>query len=163
MKDLNGKKWSLLYQGSRDGFRSCNFHYHCLDKSNTLTIVKSTNGNIFGGFASVKWIFEVQIWQYDQNAFIFSLVNKENRPLLFEHSSSDDHSICSYIRFGPIFGSGNDMVIVDNSNANTDSFSSLGATYTHPDYPFGSERAKTILAGSVFFQVQEIEVFQLRQ
>jgi hypothetical protein len=54
-KDLNCQKWSLLYRGSRDGFRASNFHSHCDNKPITLTIIKSTSGNIFGGFTSAHW------------------------------------------------------------------------------------------------------------
>jgi hypothetical protein len=164
-KELNGQNWSLLYRGTRNGFRASDFHYHCDDKPNTLTIVQTTNGNIFGGFTSAQWIstkpseFNVL---YDNRAFIYSLVNKENRPLIFEHSSSDNESICRALFFGPIFGSGFDLVICNCSNTNTTSYSDLGKTFTHPEYPYNTEKAKTILAGSRSFQVQEIEVFQIQ-
>ena len=161
-KDLNGLSWSLLYQGSRDGFGASDFHSHCDTKPNTLTIVKSTSGNIFGGFSSVQWNPN-NLWQDDKIAFIFSLVNKENRPLLFEHSSSRTFSIGTISYFGPVFGYGYDISISDSSNTNSSSYSNLGLTYTHPDYPFESERAKTILSGSHSFQVQEIEVFQMQE
>ena len=49
-KELNGKKLSLLYRGSRDGFEASDFHSHCGGKPNTFTIVRSKSGNIFGGF-----------------------------------------------------------------------------------------------------------------
>ncbi len=44
------EKWSLLYRGSRDGFRASDFHSQC-DKAKgpKLTIIKSTQGFIFGG------------------------------------------------------------------------------------------------------------------
>ena len=162
-KDLNDRKWSLLYRGSRDGFRASDFHSNCDHKPNTLTIVKSIIGNIFGGFTIAQWSSPVNAtWQFDNKAFIFSLVNKENRPLIFEHTSNVNkkYSICSMNNRGPIFG--NDLLISDNSNSNTNSFSNLGYTYTHPEYSFESERAKTILAGTFYFQVQEIEVFQMQ-
>ena len=159
-KTLNGKKWSLLYQGSRHGFRSADFHFRCDNKPNTLTIVKSTGGNIFGGFTTVEWKSN-ESWKCDKSAFIFSLVNKENKTLLFEQASNNNDSIGLYVNFGPMFGAGNDILISDNSNMNTDSFSNLGFTYTHPEYTIGSEKAQAILAGSRNFQVQEIEVFQL--
>ena len=167
-KELNGRKWSLLYRGSRDGFRGSDFHSHCDNKPNTQTIVKSTSGNIFGGFTSAQWSSTVfGTWEDDKSAFIFSLLNKENRSLIFENKSNNERSICSYEDYGPIFGRGNDIFISDYSNTNTDtntnSYSNLGKTYTHPDYPHGSEKAKTILAGSFNFQVQEIEVFQMQQ
>ena len=161
-KELDDRKWSLLYRGSRDGFEASDFNTHCNDKPNTLTIVQSTNGNIFGGFTSAQWDLSSS-WQFDKSAFIYSLVNKENRPLLFEHSSSDTSSIYSSPSYGPLFGSGKDLVIYSSSNMNTTNYSNLGKTYTHPEYPLGSEKARKILAGSQFFKVQEIEVFQMQQ
>ena len=161
-KDLNGRKWSLLYQGSRDGFLAYDFHSNCDYKPNTLTIVKSTSGHIFGGFTNILWNI-IRSFTYDKNAFIFSLVNKENRPLLFEHSSSDINSIVTHPYYCPTFGRGHDFHISNFSNTNTNSYSNIGLTYTHPEYEFGSERAKTILAGTQYFQVQEIEVFQMQQ
>ena len=79
-KDLNGRKWSLLYQGTRDGFLASNFHSHCDNKPNTLTIVKSTNGNVFGGYTSAQWK-STESYECDKSAFIFSLVNKEKKSL----------------------------------------------------------------------------------
>ena len=161
-KELNDRKWSLLYRGSRDGFGAFDFHSNCDHKPNTLTIVKSLNGNIFGGFASVEWKSSTSL-DIDKSAFIFSLVNKDNRTLIFEQSSSDKYSICSYKDLGPIFGVGHEFAISNSSNTNTNSISNLGYTYSHQDYPFGSEKAKTILGGSRYFQVLEIEVFQMQQ
>lgn len=103
-KDLNGRKWSLLYQGSRDGFRASNFHSHCDNKPNTLTIVQSTSGNIFGGFTNAHWSSPViETTQYDKSAFIFNLVNNDNRPLIFEQSLNKNHSIFLFKQCAPIF------------------------------------------------------------
>ena len=160
-KDMNGRKWSLLYQGSRDGFLAYDFHSRCDSKPNTLTIIKSQSGNIFGAFTSVLWN-SIGTWQDDKSAFIFSLVNKENRPLIFEHSSSKLNSLVSHKNFCPTFGQGHDLHISNFSNTNRNSYSNLGYTYTHPDFEYGSEKAKKHLAGSYYFQVQEIEVFKMQ-
>ena len=160
-KDLNDRKWSLLYRGSRDGFQASDFHSRCDHKPNTLTIVKSLNGNIFGGFTSAQWKSTTSL-DINKSAFIFSLVNKENRLLIFEQSSNDDYSICSFKNFGPIFGGAHDFVIYNSSSTNTNCSSNLGSTYIHPDYPFDSQKADTILGGSRYFQVLEIEVFQMQ-
>ena len=174
-KDLNGRKWSLLYQGSRDGFAATDFHSRCDGKPNTLTIVKSTSGNIFGGYTIIPWesiAYDVENgYEYDNSAFIFSLVNKENRPLIFEHTYECENikedvargSVWSSSEDGPTFGGGHDLYISNRSNTNKSSVSHLGNTYTHPDYPKGSKRTKAILAGSQSFQVDEIEVFQLEE
>ena len=49
------QKWNLIYKGSKDGFKASDFHSKCDDKSNTLVIVKSSNGNVFGGYTEQSW------------------------------------------------------------------------------------------------------------
>ncbi len=82
------KKWNLIYKGSKNGFKSSDFHSKCDDKPNTLVIIKSKNGNVFGGYTEKSWsnidsmssMYE-HIDKLDSSAFIFSLINKENRSL----------------------------------------------------------------------------------
>jgi hypothetical protein len=59
---------------------------------------------------------------------------------------------------GPLFGVG-DIVIASDSNSNRLSYSSFGICYEHIDYQYGSDKSKSILAGSHKFQTVEIEVF----
>ena len=74
-------KWSLLYRATRDGFGAKDFHSKCDNHSNTLTIFKAKqSSNIFGGFTSVEWDSS-NGWKSDLNAFIFSLTNKDNKPV----------------------------------------------------------------------------------
>ena len=81
-KYLNDKQWSLLYRSSRDGCRASDFHSHCDNKPRTLTIIKATSGNIFGGYKNLI----TNANEYDKRSFILSLVNNENRTLVFEQS-----------------------------------------------------------------------------
>ena len=76
-------KWSLLYRGTRDDFGGKAFHSKCDGKSNTLTILKAKQSKfIFGGFTAVNWESSNNLkYKSDQNAFIFSLTNKDNTPL----------------------------------------------------------------------------------
>ncbi len=60
---------------------------------------------------------------------------------------------------GPVFGGGSDLFIADQSNLTTYSYSNLGCSFTHPDYAYESNEAKSFLAGSSKFQVSEIEVY----
>jgi hypothetical protein len=55
LRDLPGKRWTLLYRGSRDGFQGSTFHEKCDGKSNTLTVIETTKGFVFGGFTPVAW------------------------------------------------------------------------------------------------------------
>jgi len=51
-----GQEWDLKYRASKDGFKSTDFHRKCDGIPNTLTVIKSKSGNIFGGFIEQKWL-----------------------------------------------------------------------------------------------------------
>ena len=148
----------MKYRGTRDGFSTGSFNTKCGGVANTLTIIKSTSGNIFGGFAEKAWISSGQ-WVQDPKAYIFSIVNKDNKP--FKAVSNNNGAITCYAN-GPVFGGfgkGSDIYISSDSNTNQTSACNFGDTFKHTDYQFGTEKAKTILAGSYNFQTVEIEVF----
>jgi hypothetical protein len=48
-------RFSLLWRGSRDGFAARDFHRRCDGRSPTLTVIRDTRGNVFGGFTGVAW------------------------------------------------------------------------------------------------------------
>jgi hypothetical protein len=151
------KQWKLQYRATRDGFTGENFHSKCDGIANTLTIIKSTNGNIFGGFTENAWKSTGGYYN-DQKAFIFSLVNKENKPFKVM-CSIGGYAINCNSTYGPTFGGGFDIHVSSDSNSNQTSYSNFGHTYKHADYQYGTEKAKSILAGSYNFQTLEIEVF----
>ena len=153
----SAQQWKLQYRGTRDGFTGQNFHSKCGGIANTLTIIKSTNGNIFGGFAEKAWDSSNQFYD-DQNAFLFSLVNKENNPFKVMCTNGAFAIYCNS-SYGPTFGGGCDIHIASGSNSNQDSYSNFGSFYKHADYTAGTEKAMSILAGSKNFQTLEIEVF----
>jgi hypothetical protein len=136
-----------------------------------LTIIKITNGNIFGVFAEKAWTDDDLV---DPKAFIISLINKENRPFKAMISSpysskktlqkSGSKYYALYPSNGLYFGYDGhhgtvDISISFDSNANHDSYSNFGYAFRHQDYPAGSAKAQAILAGSQYFQTIEIEVF----
>jgi hypothetical protein len=53
--EFAGKSSALLYRGSRDGFTRSAFHGKCEKHSNTVTIIETTKGYIFGGFTPLVW------------------------------------------------------------------------------------------------------------
>ena len=152
------KQWKLQYRATKDGFSAQNFHTKCDTVANTLTIIKSTNGNIFGGFTEKAWDSSAQNYTVDPKAFIFSLVNKENKPFKIMCPNGTDAIYCKSTR-GPTFGGGFDIHISSDSNSNQTSYSNFGHTYKHAEYQYNTEKAKSILAGSYNFQTLEIEVF----
>ena len=99
-------------------------------------------------------------------AFLFSLVNKPGcPPVTFRPTGPGDYGSYEYAIYscssaGPIFGSGNDIYIASEASSNTYSRSHLGRTYNAPSgHKLGSEFAESFLAGSLYFQPDEIEVF----
>ena len=170
---LDGQKFKLLYRASRDGFEASNFHSKCDNIYKTITIVKSRNGNIFGGYTALFWD-QSSGYKTDNNAFIFSLVNLHNSPIKIACSPGQNAIYCSS-GYGPTFGSGHDFHIADNSNSNQSSYSKLSTSYIHPNYNNqhsyneyvyngniynNQNEAQRFLAGSNNFYVDEIEVFQ---
>jgi len=61
--------------------------------------------------------------------------------------------------FGPTFGVGADLYICNDSNTSNSSYSNIGVSYKHPNYGYGSNKAKSFLAGSYNFRTKEIEVY----
>ncbi len=55
---LTGQKkgWKLLYRASKEGFSASSFHSKCNNQGPTITIIQSTNGNIFGGYNTASWV-----------------------------------------------------------------------------------------------------------
>jgi hypothetical protein len=102
---------SLLYQGSRDGFRAADFHAKCDEKGATVTIVKSTEGCIFGGYSDLSWVGD--IWKSSSRAFLFSIVNPAGlAPMKLPLTGKwNNKAVCCYPTCGPLFGSGSYLII----------------------------------------------------
>ena len=64
--------FELLYKAKRHGDKAKDFHLRCDMYRNTLTIIKTTDGLIFGGFTSQTWEGN-DFDKEDENAFCFSL------------------------------------------------------------------------------------------
>jgi hypothetical protein len=150
-----------LYRGTRDGFGAKAFHTKCDGHLNTLTLLKAKGSKfIFGGFTAVSWESSNK-HKSDANAFIFSLTNNYNKPVKMKiNPKRHESAIRCYPEYGPTFGGGHEIRIVNDANTAMDSYSNLGYSYSHPQYPFGTDEAQTFLAGSHEFQLDEIEVYQ---
>jgi hypothetical protein len=156
----NKKEFKLLYRATRDGFSSKAFHSKCDEIPRTLTIIKvKDKSHIFGGYTEATWEDYNTYKQYP-NAFIFSLVNNDNKPIKMKANQNIQQAIYCHTSYGPIFG-GSDFEICSNSNTNASSLSNLGHTYQHPNYQYQSNEAKSFLAGSFNFSTSEIEVYQI--
>lgn len=152
------KKFTLLYRATRDGFRSTDFHSKCDKFNNTLTIIKTNNSRIFGGYSEAEWSSKCS-WVHSIDSFLFSLENSEETSLIMK-CNEPQYSIYSNINYGPTFGNGHSLYISNDSNLNKQSYSNLGTSYKHPNYLYGSNESKSFLADSYYFQTEEIEVYE---
>jgi hypothetical protein len=141
------KKYNLLFRASENNYRAANFHTKCDGRNNTLTIVETKNGRIFGGFTDASWNQNNSNYSSGSNGFIFSLDNYD-----IYYNSNSSYNIYSHSSYGPYFGSG-DFIISDNCYTNTSS-ESMGNSY----YNNGK---KYPLTGYYQFAVKDYEVFQL--
>ena len=154
-------QFNLLYRASRDGFSATQFHSKCDEIPKTLTIIKvKDKPHIFGGYTEATWEGNI-INKQDPNAFIFSLVNNDNKPIKMKINQNGQNAIYCYRTWGPTFGKGFDFHISSDSNTNRHSITDLGKTYQHPNYQINSNDAQSFLARSYKFSTREIEVFEI--
>ena len=103
-------------------------------------------------------------YRYDSQAFLFSLVNKPGwAPVKLPQTgkySYYSNSIYDCSSYGPIFGGGHDIYIVNYASSSSSSYTNLGSTYSAPSgYSLGSTFSNTFLAGTYYFTPDEVETF----
>ena len=153
------EKWKLLYRASRDGFSAANFHSKCDGNQNTLTIIRSNLGYVFGGYTQKPWS-QKGGWENDSEAFIFSLINGQGSQKKF-YCIDPQSAIYCQTGYGPVFGAGNDIFIANNSNQiESSSYIDSYASQTPNDHLNVCNEYHSILAGASNFLTTEIEVFQ---
>jgi hypothetical protein len=172
LAEFRGRRMILLWRGSRDGFLARDFHRHCDNHANTLTVIMDTDRNIFGGFTPAKWeartwnkLFDAQnnTYQADpaRRSFLFTLRNPHNfPPKKFPLKASDTHRaiICDECT-GPFF---RDIVVTNSGNTNRTNYTrSFGMTYENDTGFNGPPKENTFFTGSPYFTVAEVEVFEI--
>jgi hypothetical protein len=160
-EDFMKKEFTLLWRGSRDGFRARDFHSRCNGHPNTLTVILDRDGNIFGGFTPVEWESRGG-YKTDPSlkSFVFTLKNPHNVPArrFALHPENKYRAIYSCFQQGPTFCSS--ILVTDNCNANTHSCTdSFGKGYRNDTGLDG----KRFFTGFPYFQVKEIEVFEITE
>ena len=147
---LKNKKirYELLYRGTRDGMMPNFFHQKCNGVSPTISIIKTTKGLTFGGYAEKTWENHNGIWIDDNNSFLFSIdhlkiYNSIKGQILHnsEYGPSFNYQIYLYKDFTQ---SGNNYVCQKNNS-----------------YYAGFNRDFELNDGDQYFSASEIEVFKV--
>jgi uncharacterized coiled-coil protein SlyX len=159
LDEFRGKRFALLWRGSRDGFGAGDFHGRCDGRANTLTLILDTRGNVFGGFTPLAWQSPPScLWKSDDSlkSFIFTLKNPHNIPArkFALKIATRRYAICCSSSYGPYFV---DIGVSSDCNANTGSGTSLGGAYANDT----GLHAEKVFTTSKYFRVKEIEVFEI--
>ena len=96
--------FNLLYRGTRDGDNTINLHQKCDKYKNVIILMKSEQGNRYGGYSNIGWESREKgklEYPIDDNAFLFSIDNQK----IFEAIKgkneicwieSDEYGLCFY-------------------------------------------------------------------
>jgi hypothetical protein len=156
--EFERKQWKLVYRGSRDGFGLSNFHSKCDGESNTVTIIQTMKGFIFGGFSSLAWDSSGG-WKIDnaRKSFVFSVRNPHNIADKKFSLTNPTKMIYCGSSYGPTFGNGDDIYVADACNKKTNSETNLGTSNANDTGIVEMQ----FFTGEYNFTVKEIEVFQV--
>ena len=150
-------QFSLLFRASRDGFGAADFHAKCDNIANTITIIGTHTGYIFGGFTHIAWNSvekpKNSEFAYDQEAFIFSLVNHIDKPL-FSRVTNPAKAIYRNPSYGPTFGRCFDIHVADRSDLYIKSYSKVGYCF-QPTYAAINHNKIESLADMKYFLIKQ--------
>eukprot|EP00118_Oscarella_pearsei_P016705 m.161281 g.161281 ORF g.161281 m.161281 type:complete len:198 (+) comp38813_c1_seq1:1057-1650(+) len=126
-----------------------------------LSMVKTTQGYVFGGYTDIAWNSQTEWGQYESSkTFIFALQSHGLRSESYRAFPKDDkhyYTVCHNPSYLFTFGGGCDLCIADESNSASGSYSNWGHTYDRPS----STTSNEWLNGQKNFQTVEIEVFAM--
>ena len=123
----------------------------------TLTIVRSTSGHTFGGYASAAWnsgngYMLLQRYINAAGCFLFLVENPHgDAPTCFQ-CNDNANAMAGRPSFGPTFGGGHDLYISDNGASSK--FTMFPYSYTDT-----LGRAKATFTGAKDFTAEDYEVW----
>lgn len=156
----DGGKPELLYRMSRDGMSPLDFHSRCDGIASTVTLIKSSNGFVFGGYAGEAWHGEGS-YIYCSKSFIFTVTNPHGIPPTRYLVNYPECALYGEDAYGPTFG-GDDGVDYCNDIALGDSNCLSGEGYTRfSSYTDTTGKGDNTFTGTDTFTAAEVEVWQL--
>ena len=104
-------RFELLYRGSRNGMMAAAFHRLCDGKTDTISVIKDTKGNVFGGFADIAWSMQSSHIK-SEKSFLFSLKSSlGNEVVKFPVNTGDPYALRHEASYMCAFGNG-DLYII---------------------------------------------------
>ena len=142
--------YKLLYRASTHGDTAKIFHKKCDNIDGTLTVIKTKEGLIFGGYCNVCWESGDELIKEDLNSFVFSI----NLSKIYFVSKNNEPSILCDKNKGPSFIG---MFIINNNMLSMKCEINPWGTQRYS----GESSLYEINGGEPSFYIEEIEVFQV--
>jgi hypothetical protein len=145
-------RFEKIFIMNKNGSSSKDFHKYCDNNGPTLTLIKTINNKIFGGFTPLNWdISGVDKIDENNQTFIFSLSSMKKYDMI----NKDKSAICCNREYGPSFGA-SDFCILSNMKK--------GETYANKVTNFLSNNNLELTGGegnNEYFDVDNFEVLKV--
>jgi len=157
------EKPKLLYRASKHGWKTIDFHKECDGKGETLTVIKTKQGYIFGGYTNCPWKSNKNIFQSSAESFLFSLKCYAGLGPTKMNIKSGQESYATYSNAlrGPAFGGGHEICI----GCTNDDLREGYTYYRNMYYELPKNVSENFLTGKTgstnLFGIEEVEVFQV--
>ena len=146
------KEIKQIFKASSNGDNINAFHDSCLYIQNILVLILSDEKKCFGGFTQAEFDNNNR-YKYDENAFLFSINNKEIYPILNRYKKMAIN--CYDDLYISVFG--NDIYICDCFFSNNGNITQEGFY----DYSNSKIKGDYKLTGKKYFSVSELEVYEI--
>ena len=144
-------KFELIFTASKDGDSSEIFHKICDGKGPTVTLIKSKNGHIFGGYLTVPFSSDRKSHS-DDKAFLFSLTNLKKFKI-----KEVAHALYHYAKgWGPYIGYKDSCDLAIKSECLSNKKSKCEPT----SYEFNRE--DLIGTKEKYFEVEDYEIYLVK-
>lgn len=70
------KSFNKIFTATKDGWNTSNFHQKSDNQGPTLTVIRTTQGKVFGGFTKCSWN-QNGSWYQDPSTFVYSIDEKQ--------------------------------------------------------------------------------------
>ena len=119
--------WKLIHKSTVHGFGAADFHRNCDNKGETLGIIQSTNGYLFGWWTPRAWTSSGS-YASETRTIIFTLTNPAGIPMKYANSDSQ-YSVFDHAGYGPSLVAVR-YDVADNCNNNTNSYINFPSSYS---------------------------------
>ena len=159
-------KLTLLFDSTRDGWTGPAFHQKCDGQGPTVSVCRTQDGTVCGGFTQVNWGSPNGAYQPDPSAFLFRLKFRGTAAPYRSGVGNRSHDVYCNNDYGPTFG-GHDLILFrSNSFQGSYAYHNTSHYQYPPDpltvgtgYPLTGGYQQMIQAGG---QTYRVEVYSLQ-